>query len=151
VLPKITSATDDSSKTEPARTERLVAAVIAKTPLGDPPLSFHLDSHALPCRDAAPDREHHGVPIRHRALPTVMAFVTPAAGRRVLGDATTTALRAEADSLVPKDAASWNEPTGHDPDRWLVDSRITLVNRSHSSTSIGCAATRAGTWTAIGR
>ena len=50
VLPKTTYATDYSYKTERAMTERLIAAVIAKTPLGDPPLSFNLDFHAIPFR-----------------------------------------------------------------------------------------------------
>jgi transposase len=61
VLPKTTFATDYSSKTERAMTERLVAAVIGKTPLGDPPLSFNLDFHAIPFRGAAPDLENHWV------------------------------------------------------------------------------------------
>jgi transposase len=61
VLPKVTSSTDSSSKTERAMTERLIAAVIAKTPWGDLPLSFHLDFHAIPCRGAEPDLENHWV------------------------------------------------------------------------------------------
>ena len=57
VLPKVTYATDYSYsyKTERAMTEWLIAAVIAKTPLGDPPLSFNLDFHAIPFRGAEPD------------------------------------------------------------------------------------------------
>ena len=62
VLPKITYATDYSYKTERAMTERLIAAVIAKTPLGDPPLSFNLDFHAIPFRGDEPDLENHWVP-----------------------------------------------------------------------------------------
>ena len=54
VLPKVTYATDYSYKTERAMTERLIAAVIAKTPLGDPPLSFNLDFHAIPFRGPSP-------------------------------------------------------------------------------------------------
>jgi transposase len=84
VLPKITYATDYSYKTERAMTERLIAAVIAKTPLGDPPLSFNLDFHAIPFRGAEPDLENHWVATRNRALPSVMAFVAQAVGRRVL-------------------------------------------------------------------
>ena len=38
VLPKTTYATDYSYKTERAMADRLIAAVIAKIPLGDPPL-----------------------------------------------------------------------------------------------------------------
>jgi len=125
VLPKITYATDYSSKTERVMNERLIAAVIAKTPLGDPPLSFNLDFHAVPFRGAEADLENHWVPLRNRALPAVMAFVAQAAGRRVMCYATANVLRAEADSMVPKCAEYWKEQTGHYPARLLFDSRAT--------------------------
>jgi transposase len=125
VLPKVTYATDYSYTTERTMTERLVAAVIAQTPLGDPPLSFNLDFHAIPCRGAEPDLENHWVPTRNRAGPAVMAFVAQAAGRRVLCYATANVLRAEADGLVPKFAEYWKEQTGHYPARLLFDSRAT--------------------------
>ena len=83
-------------------TERLVAAVIAKTPLGDPPLSFNLDFHAIPFRGAEPDLENHWVPMRNRALPSVMAFVAQAVGRRVICYATANLLRDEADAHGPE-------------------------------------------------
>ncbi len=125
VLPKVTYATDYSYKTERAMTERLIAAVIAKTPLGDPPLSFNLDFHAIPFRGNEPDLENHWVPMRNRALPSVMAFVAQAAGRRVICYATANVLRAEADSMVPKFADYWKEQTGRYPARLLFDSRAT--------------------------
>jgi len=125
VLPKTTYATDYSYKTERIMTERLIAAVIAKTPLGDPPLSFNLDFHAIPFRGAEPDLENHWVPMRNRALPSVMAFVAQAVGRRVLCYATANILRDEADRLVPKFADYWKEQTGHYPARLLFDSRAT--------------------------
>jgi transposase len=125
VLPKVTYATDYSYKTERTMTEKLIAAVIAKTPLGEPPLSFNLDFHAIPFRGAEPDLENHWVPMRNRALPTVMAFVAQAAGRRVLCYATANVLRAEADSMVPKFAEYWKEQTGRYPARLLFDSRAT--------------------------
>jgi transposase len=125
VLPKVTYATDYSYKTERAMTERLVAAVIARTPLGDPPLSFNLDFHAIPFRGAEPDLENHWVPMRNRAVPSVMAFVAQAAGRRVICYATANLLREEADSMVPKFADYWKEQTGHYPARLLFDSRAT--------------------------
>jgi hypothetical protein len=124
-LPKITSATDSSSKTEPAMTERLIAAVIARTPLGDPPLSFNLDFHAIPFRGNGPDLENHGVPMRNRAFPSIMAFVAQATGRRVLCYATANVLRTEADAMVPKFADSGKEQTGQSPARLLFDSRAT--------------------------
>jgi transposase len=125
VLPKVTYATDYSYKTERTMTERLIATVIAKTPLGDPPLSFNLDFHAIPFRGAEPDLENHWVPMRNRALPTVMAFVAQAASRRVICYATANVLRAEADSLVPKFAEYWKAQTGRYPARLLFDSRAT--------------------------
>jgi transposase len=125
VLPKVTYATDYSYKTERAMTEKLITAVIAKTPLGDPPLSFNLDFHAIPFRGTEPDLEKHWVPMRNRALPTVMAFVAQAAGRRVICYATANVLRAEADSLVPKFAEHWKTQTGQYPARLLFDSRAT--------------------------
>ncbi len=125
VLPKTTYATDYSYKTERAMTERLIAAVIAKTPLGDPPLSFNLDFHAIPFRGAEPDLENHWVPMRNRGLPSVMAFVAQAAGRRVICYATANLLRDEADRMVPRFADYWKEQTGHYPARLLFDSRAT--------------------------
>ena len=112
VLPKTTFATDYSYKTGRAMTERLVAAVIGKTPLGDPPLSFNLDFHAIPFRGAEPDLENHWVAMRNRALPAVMAFVAQADGRRVICYATANLLRDEADAMVPRFADYWKEQTG---------------------------------------
>jgi transposase len=125
VLPKITYATDYSYKTERAMTERLIAAVIAKTPLGDPPLSFNLDFHSIPFRGTEPDLENHWVPMRNRALPSVMAFVAQATGRRVICYATANLLRDEADRMVPRFAEYWKEQTGRYPARLLFDSRAT--------------------------
>jgi transposase len=125
VLPKATYATDYSYKTERAMTDQLIAAVIAKIPLGDPPLSFNLDFHAVPFRGSQPDLENHWVPMRNRALPSVMAFVAQAAGRRVICYATANVLRDEADRMVPKFADYWKEQTGHYPARLLFDSRAT--------------------------
>jgi transposase len=125
VLPKTTFATDYSYKTQRAMTERLVAAVIGKTPLGDPPLSFNLDFHAIPFRGAEPDLENHWVAMRNRALPAVMAFVAQAADRRVICYASANFLRDEADTMVPKFADYWQEQTGHYPARLLFDSRAT--------------------------
>jgi hypothetical protein len=125
VLPKTTYATDYSYKTERSMTDRLIATVIAKTPLGDPPFSFNLDFHTIPFRGAEPDLENHWVPMRNRALPSVMAFVAQAVGRRVICYATANILRDEADRMVPRFADYWKEQTGHYPARLLFDSRAT--------------------------
>ena len=125
VLPKTTYASDYSYKTERAMTERLITAVIAKTPLGDHPLSFNVDFHTIPFRGAEPDLENHWVPTRNRGLPSVMAFVAQAAGRRVICYATANILRDEADRIIPRFADYWKEQTGHYPARLLFDSRAT--------------------------
>jgi transposase len=125
VLPKTTFATDYSYKAERAMTERLVAAVIGKAPLGDPPLSFNLDFHAIPFRGAEPDLEDHWVAMRNRALPAVMAFVAQVAERRIPCYASAHLLRDEADAMVPKFADYWREQTGHYPARLFFDSRAT--------------------------
>jgi len=125
VLPKTTYATDYSYKTERAMTERLITAVIAKTPLGDHPLSFNVDFHAIPFRGAEPDLENHWVPTRNRGLPSVMAFVAQAVGRRVICYATANILRDEADRIILRFADYWKEQTGHYPARLLFDSRAT--------------------------
>ena len=49
--------------------DRLIAAVIAKIPLGDPPLSFNLDFHAVPFAATSPDLENHWVPTRSGVFP----------------------------------------------------------------------------------
>ena len=125
VLPKTTYATDYSYRTERIMHERLVAAVVAKTPLGDPPHTFNLDFHAIPFRGHEPDLEQHWIPMRNRALPSVMAFVAQAAGRRIMCYATANVLRSDADGMVPRFAEYWKEQTGQYPARLLFDSRST--------------------------
>jgi transposase len=125
VLPKTTYATDYSYRTDRTMHERLVAAVVAKTPLGDPPHSFNLDFHAIPFRGHEPDLEKHWVPMRNRALTAVMAFVAQAAGRRIMCYATANVLRKDADSMVPRFAEYWKGQTGQYPARLLFDSRAT--------------------------
>ncbi len=125
VLPKTTYATDYSYRTERIMHERLVAAVVAKTPLGDPPHTFNLDFHAIPFRGEDADLEKHWVAMRNRALPAVMAFVAQAEGRRIVCYATANVLRSEADGMVPQFAKYWKEQTGQYPARLLFDSRAT--------------------------
>src|ERR1019366_7696106 len=127
VLPKTTYATDYSYRTDRTMHERLVAAIVAKTSLGDPPYSFNLDFHGIPFRGHDADLEQHWVPMRNRALPSVMAFVAQAAGRRIMCYATANVLRADADSMVPKFATYWKEQTGQYPARVLFDSRATTM------------------------
>jgi len=125
VLPKTTYATDYSYRTERRMHERLIAALIAQTPLGEAPHTFNLDFHAIPFRGNEPDLEKHWVPLRNRALTAVMAFVAQAASRRIICYATANVLRADADNLVPQFARYWKEQTGQYPARLLFDSRAT--------------------------
>jgi hypothetical protein len=131
VLPKTTYATDYSYRTDRTMHERLVAALIAKTHLGDAPHTFNLDFHAIPFRGDEPDLEKHWVPLRNRALPAVMAFVAQAAGRRIMCYATANVLRADADGMVPQFATYWKAQTGQYPARLLFDSRATTYAGLH--------------------
>jgi hypothetical protein len=131
VLPKTTYATDYSYRTDRGMHERLVAALMAKTPLGDPPHTFNLDFHAIPFRGHEPDLERHWVSQRNRALTAVMAFVAQMAGRRIMCYATANVLRAEADNMVPQFVQYWKEQTGHYPARVLFDSRATTYAGLH--------------------
>lgn len=132
VLPKTTYATDYSYRTDRTMHERLVAAIVAKTPLGDPPHSFNLDFHTIPFRGHEPDLEQHWVPLRNRALPAVMAFVAQSAGRRIICYATANVLRADADHMVPRFATYWKQETGQYPARLLFDSRATTYAGLHT-------------------
>lgn len=125
VLPKTTYATDYSYRTDQGMHERLLAAVLKKTPLGEPPHTFNLDFHAIPFRGHDADLENHWVPRHNRGLPAVMAFVAQAAARRVLCYATANVLRSEAETMVPRFAEYWKEQTGQYPARLLFDSRAT--------------------------
>ena len=137
VLPKTTYATDYSYRTDRGMHERLVAAIVAKTPLGDPPHSFNLDFHAIPFRGHEPDLEKHWVPMRNRALTAVMAFVAQAAGRRIMCYATANVLRQDADGMVPRFAEYWKEQTGQYPARLLFDSRATTYAGLNALNQVG--------------
>jgi len=134
VLPKTTYATDFSYRTDQRMHERLLAAVLKKTPLGDPPQSFNLDFHAIPFRGHDADLENHWVPRQNRGVPAVMAFVAQVATRRVLCYATANVLRSEAETMVPRFAEYWKEQTGHYPARLLFDSRATTYAGLHELT-----------------
>lgn len=131
VLPKTTYATDYSYRTDQRMHERLLAAVLRKVPLGDPPQSFNLDFHTIPFRGHDADLENHWVPRQNRGLPAVMAFVAQVAERRVLCYATANVLRCEAETMVPRFAEYWKEQTGHYPARLLFDSRATTYAGLH--------------------
>jgi transposase len=137
VLPKTTYATDYSYRTDPTMHERLMAAIIAKTPLGEAPLSFNLDFHAIPFRGQDPDLEQHWVPLRGRGLPSVMAFVAQAAERRIICYATANVLRTDVDGMIPKFAAYWKAQTGQYPARLLFDSRATTYTSLNTLNQAG--------------
>jgi len=92
---------------------------------GRPTPQFQPRLPRCPFRGHQPDLENHWVPMRNRALPSVMAFVAQAAGRRVICYATANVLRDEADRMVPKFADYWKRTNRALPGRLLFDSRAT--------------------------
>jgi hypothetical protein len=125
VLPKATYATDYSYQTERAMSERFIACLLSKTPLGEPPFSFNLDFHTIPFRGREADLEQHWLAQRNRAGAAVMAFVAQEAQRRVMCYATADVLRDEADQMAVRFAEYWKAQTGHYPARLLFDGRVT--------------------------
>jgi transposase len=133
-LPKTTYATDYSYRTDRAMNERLVDTLVSHLPLGEPPISFNLDFHAIPFRGQKSALENHWVPKSHRGQPAIMAFVAQEETRRVMVYATANLLRKEADNMVVKFADHWKELTGHYPGRMMFDSRATTYAHLHELT-----------------
>jgi hypothetical protein len=128
VLPKATFATDYSYRTERAMSERFVAALLSKVPLGEPPFSFNLDFHAIPFRGQDADLEQHWLAQRNRGHVAVLAFVAQQEHRRVMCYATANVLRDEADRMAVRFADHWKAQTGQYPARLLFDGRVTTYD-----------------------
>jgi hypothetical protein len=88
-----------------------VTAPIAKTPLGDPLLSFDVDFRPIPFRGAEANLDNTCVLRWNRAVPSERSFVAQALGGRVLCYAPANLLRDEANGTAHKFADSRKEQT----------------------------------------
>jgi transposase len=125
VLPKATFATDYCYRTERTMSDRFIAALLGKAPLGEGPHSFNVDFHTIPFRGQDADLERHWLAQRNRAGTAVMAFVAQEASRRVMCYATANVVRDEADQMAVRFADHWKAQTGQFPARLLFDCRVT--------------------------
>jgi transposase len=137
VLPKSTYATDYSYRTQRRMNERFLDAWMSRVPLGDGPLDFNLDFHAVPFRGKNPDLEQHWVAQRHTGMPAVMTFVAQEKQSRVMCYGTADLLREEADGMVVKFARHWKKRHGHYPGRLLFDSRATTYEHLDELNRLG--------------
>ena len=98
VLPKATFATDYSYRTVRENPQLLLAGWIAKLlPRLDPaPDAFSLDFHSIPHRGADNGLENHYVPMRGKAVPSVLTFCAQAVKSRLLCDSDATIVRDQA-------------------------------------------------------
>lgn len=142
VLPKATFATDYSYRTVRHSQQRLLAAWVAKLlPLLDPdPNAFSLDFHSIPHRGEEPALENHYVPMRGKAIPSVLAFFAQATKSRLLCYSDATVLRANQASQLLRFVDFCKEVFGSDPTWVYFDSRFTtyaelsrLNARGHTS------------------
>ena len=86
VLPKATFATDYSYRTVRENQQRLLAGWVSQLlPRLDPePNAFSLDFHSIPHRGEDNGLENHYVPMRGKAVPSVLTFFAQAVKSRLL-------------------------------------------------------------------
>ena len=127
VLPKTTFATDYSYRTVRENQQRLLAGWISGLlPRLDPePDAFSLDFHSIPHRGADNGLENHYVPMRGKAVPSVLTFFAQAVKSRLLCYSDATIVREQAAGQLLKFVAFCQSILGADPAWVYFDSRFT--------------------------
>ena len=127
VLPKATFATDYSYRTARENQQRLLAGWISKLlPRLDPqPDAFSLDFHPIPHRGEDVGLENHHVPMRGKAVPSVLTFFAQAVKSRLLCYSDATVVRDQAGGQLLKFVEFCQSVLGADPTWVYFDSRLT--------------------------
>jgi hypothetical protein len=127
VLPKATFATDYSYRTVRENQQRLLAGWISKLlPRLDPqPDAFSLDFHPIPHRGEDNGLENHHVPMRGKAVPSVLTFFAQAVKSRLLCYSDATVVRDQAAGQLLKFVEFCQSFLGADPTWVYFDSRLT--------------------------
>ena len=104
ILPKATFATDYSYRTVRENQQRLLAGwVSGLLPRLDPrPDAFSLDFHSIPHRGEDNGLENHYVPMRGKAVPSLLTFFAQAVKSRLLCYSDATIVRDQAAGLLLK-------------------------------------------------
>jgi hypothetical protein len=127
VLPKTTFATDYSYRTVRENQQRLLAGWISGLlPRLDPePDAFSLDFHASPHRGEDSVLENHYVPMRGKAVPSILTFFAQAVKSRLLCYSDSTIVREQAAGQLLKFVKFCRSILGADPAWLYFDSRFT--------------------------
>lgn len=134
IVPKSTFATDYSYRTVREHQQQLLAGWISRLlPHLDPkPDAFSLDFHSIPHRGADNGLENHYVPMRGKAVPSVLTFFAQAVKSRLLCYSDATIDRDQAAGQLLKFVAFCQSILGADPAWVYFDSRLTTyaeINR----------------------
>jgi transposase len=128
VLPKTTAASDYSSRLIQGQHNRLLAEwVRAAYPVLCPQSAreFALDYHAIPHRGVDTGLENHYVPLRGKAVPSVLTCFARAVDSPMLCYGQGDIVREEQANLPHRFVAYWEGITGMKPDWLYFDSRTT--------------------------
>jgi hypothetical protein len=127
ILPKTTFATDYSYRTVREHQQRLLAGWISKLlPRLDPdPDAFSLDFHSIPHRGEDNGLENHYVPMRGKAVPSILTFFAQAVKSRLLCYSDATIVRDQAAGQLLKFVEFCQSILGADPAWVYFDSRLT--------------------------
>ena len=127
ILPKTTFATDYSYRTVREHQQRLLAGWISRLlPRLDPePDAFSLDFHPMPHRGEDNGLENHYVPMRGKAVPSILTFFAQAVKSRLLCYSDATIVREQAAGQLLKFVEFCQLILGADPVWVYFDSRLT--------------------------
>ncbi|HEU4677976.1 MAG TPA: hypothetical protein VFS35_00550 [Terrimicrobiaceae bacterium] len=127
VLPKTTFATDYSYRTVRENQQQLLAGWISRLlPRLDPePDAFSLDFHSIPHRGDDNGLENHYVPMRGKAVPSILTFFAQAVKSRLLCYSDATIVRDQAAGQLLKFVEFCRTILGADPAWVYFDSRLT--------------------------
>jgi hypothetical protein len=128
VLPKTTAATDYAYRLVDGAPNRLLARwVRAVYPILCPEgaHAFALDFHAIPHRGEDTGLENHYVPMRGKAVPSVLTCFARAVDAPMLCYAQADVVRKEQDQMPVRFVKYWHDLTGLDPTWLYFDSKFT--------------------------
>jgi hypothetical protein len=127
ILPKATFATDYSYRTVRENQRQLLAGWVSRLlPRLDPqPDAFSLDFHSVPHRGEDNGLENHYVPMRGKAVPSILMFFAQAVKSRLLCYSDATVTRGRAAGQLLKFVEFCRSILGADPTWLYFDSRLT--------------------------
>ncbi len=127
VIPKKSYLSEYSSRVDPRRTQRLLAAWHEQIG-GDklfPGDSFNLDFHSVPYYGEHPIVERHFVSMRSRRQPSVLAFLAQDADGRAFCYSNADLRKGEEAEEIFRFISFWERTHGHKPRHLVFDSKLT--------------------------